>query len=48
MDFDDQRFLTEYQNALTLVKAGLTLACQLGLGAMTTRGFGRMQLMLEG
>ncbi len=48
VDFDDQRFLTEYQNALTLVKAGLTLACQLGLGAMTTRGFGRMQLMLEG
>lgn len=48
VDFDDQRFLTGYTGALNLVKAGLTLACQLGLGAMTTRGFGRMQPMLEG
>ncbi len=48
VDFDDQRFPTEYAGALALVKKGLTLACQLGLGAMTTRGFGRMQPMLQG
>ncbi len=46
VDFDDQRFSVEYPGALALVKKGLMLACQLGLGAMTTRGFGRMQPML--
>lgn len=46
IDFDDQRFTTLYAESLNLVQKGLTLACQLGLGAMTTRGFGRMQPML--
>ncbi|MDQ5908100.1 MAG: putative CRISPR-associated protein Cmr4 family [Pseudomonadota bacterium] len=48
IDFDDQRFPDLYAGSLTLVQKGLALACQLGLGAMTTRGFGRMQPMLEG
>lgn len=48
VDFDDQRFPQLYPDALALVQKGLALACQLGLGAMTTRGFGRMQPMLEG
>ncbi len=47
VDFDDQRFPQLYPGALALVQKGLALACQLGLGAMTTRGFGRMQPMLE-
>ena len=47
VDFDDQRFPREYPDGLALVKKSLALACQLGLGAMTTRGFGRMQPMLE-
>ena len=46
VDFDDDRFADLYAEALDLVKRGLTLACGLGLGAMTTRGFGRMQMML--
>ncbi len=46
IDFDDQRFPQLYPGALALVQKGLALACQLGLGAMTTRGFGRMQSML--
>lgn len=46
VDFDDDRFADLYTEALALVKRGLTLACGLGLGAMTTRGFGRMQVML--
>lgn len=46
VDFDDQRFPREYPDGLALVKKSLALACQLGLGAMTTRGFGRMQPML--
>jgi CRISPR-associated protein Cmr4 len=46
VDFDDQRFPTLYAGSLRLVQKGLALACQLGLGAMTTRGFGRMQPML--
>lgn len=48
VDFDDQRFADLYTGSLALVQKGLTLACQLGLGAMTTRGFGRMQPMLAG
>ncbi len=47
VDFDDQRFPELYAEALDLVRKALALACQLGLGAMTTRGFGRMQPMLE-
>jgi len=46
VDFDDQRFPSLYAGSLSLVQKGLALACQLGLGAMTTRGFGRMQPML--
>lgn len=46
VDFDDQRFSDLYAGSLALVQKGLALACQLGLGAMTTRGFGRMQPML--
>lgn len=48
VDFDDQRFPKLYAGSLALVQKGLALACQLGLGAMTTRGFGRMQPMLGG
>jgi CRISPR-associated protein Cmr4 len=48
VDFDDQRFAPLYAGSLALVQKGLALACQLGLGAMTTRGFGRMQPMLAG
>ena len=48
VDFDDQRFPKLYAGSLALVQKGLALACQLGLGAMTTRGFGRMQPMLAG
>lgn len=46
VDFDDQRFPDLYAGSLALVQKGLALACHLGLGAMTTRGFGRMQPML--
>lgn len=45
VDFDDLRFPDLYHKGQTLVKHGLDLACALGLGAMTTRGFGRMQAM---
>lgn len=45
VDFDDLRFPELYHKGQTLVKHGLDLACALGLGAMTTRGFGRMQAM---
>lgn len=48
IDFDDQRFSEYYEGAFTLVSRALKLACQLGLGAMTTRGFGRMLPILEG
>lgn len=44
-DFDDLRFPDLYHKGQTLVRHGLELACALGLGAMTTRGFGRMQAM---
>ncbi|MDD5035130.1 MAG: type III-B CRISPR module RAMP protein Cmr4 [Methylococcaceae bacterium] len=46
VDFDDLRFPDLYHKGKTLVEHGLDLACALGLGAMTTRGFGRMQAML--
>jgi CRISPR-associated protein Cmr4 len=46
VDFDDLRFPDLYHKGKTLVQHGLELACALGLGAMTTRGFGRMQAML--
>lgn len=43
VDFDDDRFSGLYLSALNLVNRALYLACQQGLGAMTTRGFGRME-----
>jgi CRISPR-associated protein Cmr4 len=43
IDFDDDRFPQLYSPAFDLVNRALKLACQLGLGGMTTRGFGRMQ-----
>lgn len=45
VDFDDLRFPDLFHKGKTLVEHGLELACALGLGAMTTRGFGRMQAM---
>jgi CRISPR-associated protein Cmr4 len=49
VDFDDLRFPDLYHKGRPLVEHGLELACALGLGAMTTRGFGRMQpMLLEG
>lgn len=48
LDFDDQRFPKYCEEAFNLVSRALKLACQLGLGAMTTRGFGRMLPILEG
>jgi len=42
VDFDDARF-PHYPAALNVVNKALDLACQLGIGGMTTRGFGRMQ-----
>jgi len=41
VDFDDDRF-PHYPAALNVVNRALNLACQLGIGGMTTRGFGRM------
>lgn len=41
--FDGSRFPKYYDEARARVRDGLELACQLGLGAMTTRGFGRMR-----
>lgn len=48
IDFDDKRFNNERYPGLEndwkrLVEEALKLSCNLGLGAMTTRGFGRMQ-----
>lgn len=49
VDFDDLRFPDLYHKGRLLVEHGLELACALGLGAMTTRGFGRMNpMLLEG
>lgn len=46
VDFDDGRFPELAPQALPLIEKALGLACTLGLGAMTTRGFGRMQYAL--
>lgn len=46
VDLDDGRFPELAPAALPLLEKALGLACTLGLGAMTTRGFGRMQFAL--
>lgn len=46
VDIDDGRFPEIARAALPLLEKALGLACTLGLGAMTTRGFGRMQFTL--
>lgn len=46
VDLDDGRFPEIASGALPLLEKALGLACTLGLGAMTTRGFGRMQYSL--
>ena len=46
VDLDDGRFPEIAMAALPLLEKALALACTLGLGAMTTRGFGRMQFAL--
>ncbi|HRD88618.1 MAG TPA: RAMP superfamily CRISPR-associated protein [Accumulibacter sp.] len=47
IDLDDGRFPPEIITAaMPLLEKALTLACTLGLGGMTTRGFGRMQFAL--
>ncbi len=46
IDFDDQRFPHYLEYADDLLPRAVTLACGLGLGAMTTRGFGRMEARL--
>ncbi len=43
VDFDDGRYPDLKDFCLDLIKKALKLSCNLGLGAMTTRGFGRMQ-----
>lgn len=43
IDFDDLRFPEHYPAALNVIYRALKLGCELGLGGMTTRGFGRMQ-----
>jgi len=45
--FDDDRYPEQKDSAPLLVKKAMTLATQLGLGGMTTRGFGRMQAIWE-
>jgi len=45
--FDDDRYPEQASSAPELVKKAMTLATQLGLGGMTTRGFGRMQAIWE-
>ena len=47
VDFDDLRFRTDIARARTLVEGALHTAGALGLGGMTTRGFGRMAVHLE-
>ncbi len=47
IDLDDGRFPDLAKAALPLLKDALGLACTLGLGGMTTRGFGRMQFALN-
>lgn len=46
VDLDDGRFPELAPAALPLLEKALGLACTFGLGAMTTRGFGRMQFAL--
>jgi len=46
--FDDDRYPEQATAAPELVKKAMSLATQLGLGGMTTRGFGRMQVIWEG
>ena len=46
VDFDTLRFPDLYMKGKQLLDHALPLACALGLGGMTTRGFGRMQAML--
>ncbi len=46
VDLDDGRFPEIAPLALPLLEKALALACTLGLGGMTTRGFGRMQFAL--
>lgn len=46
VDVDDGRFPAIAPAAMPLLEKALALACTLGLGGMTTRGFGRMQFAL--
>jgi CRISPR-associated protein Cmr4 len=46
IDVDDGRFPDIAPLAVPLLDKALALACTLGLGGMTTRGFGRMQFAL--
>jgi CRISPR-associated protein Cmr4 len=46
VDVDDGRFPELATAAMPLLEKALALACTLGLGGMTTRGFGRMQFAL--
>jgi len=46
VDLDDGRFPEIVAAAQPLLEKALGLACTLGLGGMTTRGFGRMQYAL--
>jgi CRISPR-associated protein Cmr4 len=48
VDIDDGRFPELAPAAHALVQKAIGLACALGLGGMTTRGFGRMQPWLKG
>jgi CRISPR-associated protein Cmr4 len=47
VDFDTNRFPELDLSAFDLVERSLNLACQLGIGGMATRGFGRMQPTLK-
>jgi CRISPR-associated protein Cmr4 len=46
VDFDDARFPQEYEPGQKLFGRALKMASALGLGGMTTRGFGRMDSVL--
>ncbi|RMD68645.1 MAG: type III-B CRISPR module RAMP protein Cmr4, partial [Gammaproteobacteria bacterium] len=46
VDIDDERFPKLAQEARQRVESGLALACAVGIGAMVTRGFGRMDFAL--
>lgn len=43
IDFDDDRYQNLKGVWKCLIEKALRLSCELGIGAMTTRGFGRMQ-----